>query len=112
VLLGCRLRRFEGAAHRWARFGRIHAGGDGRRAGCEYAGAVGVVTAISDRASFARLAGSRRGERGGVCVSSPILSAIRLGGRRDGQRAAGAGRAAGIARGKSATAVGVRPGIR
>src|ERR1039458_6965546 len=45
-----------GGAHRWALFGRIHAGGDGRRTAREYGGAVGMVTesialAISDRAS-------------------------------------------------------------
>jgi len=34
-----------GAAHRWALCGRIHAGGDGRRTACEYAGAVGVLPA-------------------------------------------------------------------
>jgi hypothetical protein len=31
-------------ARRWARFGRIHAGGDGCRTAREYAGAVGMVT--------------------------------------------------------------------
>src|ERR1019366_8827517 len=34
-----------GGAHRWALFGRIHGGGDGRRTAREYAGAVGMVLA-------------------------------------------------------------------
>jgi len=38
-----------GGAHRWALFGRIHAGGDGRRTARAYAGAVGDLPAISDR---------------------------------------------------------------
>src|ERR1017187_3524559 len=45
-----------GGARRWAPFGRIHAGGDGRRSARECATPVGVATgrfalAISDRAS-------------------------------------------------------------
>jgi len=47
VLLGCALRRSAAAALTDG-FGRIHAGGDGRRTGRE---AVAMVPAISDRAS-------------------------------------------------------------
>jgi len=37
VLLGCALAPVRGGrAHRWTLFGRIHAGGDGRRTACEY----------------------------------------------------------------------------
>ena len=40
VLLGCVPRAGpRWRAHRWALFGRIHAGGDGRRTAREYAGA-------------------------------------------------------------------------
>jgi len=60
-----------GAALRWALFGRIHVGGDGRRtAWCPW-----MI----------------------IIRTSPIRSP---GGRDDGQRAAGAGTGAGIARGK------------
>ena len=52
----CALPRWR-RAHRWAPFGRIHGGGDGRRTARGYVGAVGVATgriasAISDRVSW------------------------------------------------------------
>jgi len=42
-----------GGARRYALFGPIHAGGDGRRTAREYAGAVGMVPAIPTRAGAA-----------------------------------------------------------
>jgi len=99
VLLGSALRRSRGrGAHRWMLFGRIHTGGDGRRAAREYAGGVGVVMgriayAISDPLLRAprRFSAQRTC---GVCAPSPILSAIRR------LAVAGAGRApdAGVGR--------------
>ena len=62
------LRRSAVAALPMAAVGRTHAGGDGRRTAHEYAGAGGVVRAISGPRFFARLGGSRRG---GACWVVP-----------------------------------------
>jgi len=75
IVATCSAVRCAGArfAHRWALFGRIHAGGDGRRTARDYAGAVGAVTG--------RFASENLRRRFG-------MSAVRTG---DAQRAAGAG---------------------
>jgi hypothetical protein len=61
-----------GAAHRWARFRRIHAGGDGRRWAREYAGAVGMVPATP---SAHRPSASWRSRRGTTRRLAPELAA-------------------------------------
>jgi integrase len=77
VLLGCALRRSQVAALTdGALFGRIHAGGDGRRTAGGYAGAVGVSPATASACQPYARRRSRRRATG--CRRRNLPAGIRL----------------------------------